>query len=122
MDRISLHRLVFYTHHGVHAAEKELGQVIEIDVDLRYPLHAAGHSDSLENTLNYAEAYRIIKETVTQVSYNLLEALAETLAERLLRSTIAHEVTLRVRKPLPPIGGPAAWAEIEITRSGIASQ
>ena len=83
-DRLILQNMIFYGYHGVFAAEKELGQRFEVDAELYLDLRQAGINDDLEATVNYAEVYTIIKELVEEREYNLLEALAEQIADTLL--------------------------------------
>ncbi|OUM98965.1 MAG: dihydroneopterin aldolase [Firmicutes bacterium ZCTH02-B6] len=115
-DRISLRNMVFYAYHGAYAVEHELGRRFEVDVDLFTDLRPAGSADELALTINYAEVYAIVKEIVEGGPHKLLETVAETVAARLLAALPAARVTVRVRKPHAPVGGPVDYAEIEITR------
>lgn len=116
-DIIRLNQMSFYGYHGVSAAEKETGRVFEVDCELEVDLAEAGHSDQLRDTIDYAEVHNIIKETVEGTAFSLLEALAQTLADKLLDSFPAYRVTLRVRKMSPPIAGQVKYIEVEITRN-----
>ncbi len=116
MDRLRLQNMVFYTYHGAFAAEKELGQRIEVDAELHLDLRAAGTSDDIETAPNYAEIYALVKEIVEEREFCLLEAIAETVAGELLAAYEIEAVTVRVRKPNPPVGGLMDCAEVELTR------
>ena len=115
-DRIRLQNMVFYTYDGVYAAEKELGQRLEVDVELHLDLAKPGTSDDPETTPNYAEVYTQIREIVEERTFSLLEAVAEAIAGELLAAHELRMVVVRVRKPNPPVGGLLDYAEIEITR------
>ncbi|MCC7491336.1 MAG: dihydroneopterin aldolase [Fimbriimonadaceae bacterium] len=114
-DHIRLLGMQFYAHHGVAPEERELGQRFEIDVDLERDLRAAGESDYLHATVNYATVYEQVAAAMTPPCL-LLEALAERIAGALLATSELRAVTVRVRKPGVPIGGLLACAEVEIRR------
>lgn len=115
-DIIRLNEMSFYGYHGVSAAEKETGRTFQVDCELEVDLAEAGHTDRLTDTIDYSEVHCIIKETVEGTAFSLLEALASTLADKLLDSFPAYRVTLRVRKMNPPIPGHVKNIEVEITR------
>ncbi|MEW6413280.1 MAG: dihydroneopterin aldolase [Candidatus Zixiibacteriota bacterium] len=115
-DIIRLSGLSFYGYHGATAAEKETGRVFEVDCELEVDLAEAGRSDHLSDTIDYRQAYDVIKETVEGRAYSLLEGLATSLATKLLESFPAYRVTLRVRKMNPPIPGQIKSIEVELTR------
>ncbi|HEX6971976.1 MAG TPA: dihydroneopterin aldolase [Limnochordia bacterium] len=117
-DRISVRNIAAYAYHGVHEAEKRMGQRFEVDVDLYLDLREAGQSDDLSRTVNYGEVYRLVHRTVVEQRYDLIEALAEAIAAALLASYARIEsVTVRVRKPHAPLGGVFDTVEVEITRA-----
>jgi dihydroneopterin aldolase len=49
-------------------------------------------------------------------SFKLLEALADAISVELLAAFAVDEVTVRVRKPAVQLGGPLAYAGVEIRR------
>ena len=115
-DRISLRNMVFYAYHGAYAVEHELGRRFEVDVDLYTDVRAASDSDELALTVNYADVYAVVKQIVEGGPHKLLETIAETVAARILAAFPAERVTVRVRKPHAPVGGPVDYVEVEITR------
>lgn len=115
-DVIRVCGMSFYGYHGVTAAEKETGRLYEIDCELEVDLADAGHSDELQDTIDYAEVYAIVKELAEGTAYALLEGLATALAIKILDSFPAYRVTLKVRKMTPPIAGHIKYIEVEITR------
>lgn len=118
MDVIRLKGLRFFGYHGVFEEEKRLGQEFMVDVEILTNTQHAGQSDNLETTVDYSKVYEIVKDEVEQQRYDLLEALAEHVAER-VRETfpVIHETVVRVRKPSAPLGGPMDYVEVEIRRS-----
>ena len=118
-DRLMLQNMIFYGYHGVFAAEKELGQRLEVDVELQLDLRAAGVNDDLEATINYVEVYTVVKEIVEERAFNLMEAVAEEIAGTLLGAYSLQEVCVRIRKPQPPVGGTMDSFTVEIRRQAV---
>lgn len=115
MDRISLRNMRVFTHIGCTHEERRVGQHLEIDFDAYLDL--AGARDRIDATLDYAAAYRAIRQAVEGHEANLVETIAERAAEAVLAMGV-REVVVRVRKPAPPIpGAHADWAEVEIRRA-----
>ena len=115
-DVIRLSGLSFSGYHGATAAEKETGRVFEVDCELDVDLAEAGRTDQLADTIDYRQAYDVIKETVEGRAFSLLEGLASHLAGKMLEVFPVYRVTLRVRKMNPPIPGQIESIEVELTR------
>ncbi|OLC54325.1 MAG: dihydroneopterin aldolase [Chloroflexi bacterium 13_1_40CM_4_68_4] len=108
----------FYARHGVHRDERELGQTYRVDVALTHDLAAAGRTDDLARTIDYGVVHRLVKEVVEGAPRNLVEAVAEAVADTLLAGTPARSVWVRVVKPHPPIAGADLDEEaVEIERT-----
>lgn len=103
MDKISLRGIDVYAHHGVHPAERELGQRFVIDTELWYDCTAAARSDRLEQALDYTRVHRLVSEATAHSSFQLIEALAGHLCTILLRELPLEKVEVTVQKPNPPI-------------------
>ena len=116
IDQIGLQGIVLFGHHGVHEEEKRLGQRFIVDVEMSRDLSVAGASDRLEDTVNYSDAYRIVKAVIEGPSRNLLEALAEEIAGSLLSQLLVDEARVRIGKPSVPIDGTLDQAWIEVVR------
>ena len=116
-DMILLEGMVFYGFHGVNLAERETGQRFLVDLDVTRDLRPAGLSDDIEDTVSYAHLYRLVKEVVEGPPRNLLETLAETIAQRVLDEHDVEAVRVRVKKPEAPIKGSVlAGAGVEVFR------
>ncbi len=116
-DKIRLASMSFYGYHGVSASERETGRMFEVDCELEVDLADAGHSDRLTDTIDYTKVYEVIKESLEDKAFSLLEAIAGQLASKLLDNFPVYSVTLRVRKLNPPIAGHIKYIEVELTRS-----
>jgi len=107
----------FYGYHGLFPEENKLGQRYVLDIELYLPLDKAGTTDSIEHTINYAEAYGLIKTIVEGETFKLIEALAERVALQLLQTyTSINEITVRVLKPHPPVAMFFDGVSVEIHR------
>ena len=115
-DVIHLRGLEFYAYHGVLPEEHVLGQRFLIDLDLYLDLSKAGSSDRVEDTIHYGEVYQVIKACVTGESHQLLEHLAEDIAQRVLMKFSATSVRVEVHKPQAPIPGIFRDVSVEIWR------
>lgn len=118
MDRIRLNGMVFYGYHGVLPEERALGQRFVVDVEVFTDLRRAGASDDLADTINYSQVYATAREIVTGPARQLIEAVAEHIATRVLAEhTAAERVVVRIRKPEVPIPGSVlASSEVRIER------
>jgi dihydroneopterin aldolase len=116
-DRIRLHNISLYGCHGVSAAEQQVGRPFEVDVELVLDLGAAAETDDLGATVDYAAICEVVRTVHEAGPYRLLEAMAGRIAKEIVGSFPVQEVTVRVRKPHPPVGGVVGAAEVEITRS-----
>ena len=115
-DRILLHEMAFYAYHGVNPEEQAHGQVFIVAVEVEADLHRAGHTDAINDSLDYRDLYARIRQVVSEERYRLLEAVAEAVAHRLLELERVQAVTVQVRKPHVKLGGPLAYAAVEVTR------
>ena len=106
MDRIFLRGMRFMACHGVLPHEREVPQPFEVDVELGLDLRSAGESDDLDDTVNYAEVYDVVSTVLTVTRKYLIEALAEEIADDLLRDFDSLRwVRVTVHKPAAPIDG-----------------
>ena len=104
--------MAFYGFHGTDPNESKLGGRFYVDAVLVADLSTAGQSDRLEDTVNYEQVYRIIRDHVEGQRFNLLEALAQKIA--------VAKVTVRVRKPAVPLKGILDYTQVEVVRQRAA--
>lgn len=117
MDKIIMKNLSFYGYHGVMAEEKVLGQKFFIDVMLDVDVKKAGESDSVEDTVSYADVFEVVKKHAQVKRYHLLEALAEHISMDVLATfDKVHAVEVEVRKPEAPVNGVFDYFGVSIRR------
>lgn len=117
LDKIYLNQLQFYGFHGLMPEEKRLGQRFLVDVILYTDLRKAGQTDDMLDSIHYGEAYEMVKRIVEGESKNLIEAVAEDIANTLLSGfNLLNACTVKVIKPDPPIPGHYESVAVEVYR------
>ena len=117
MDRIILRDLAFFAYHGVYQEEASLGQRFYFDLDIYLDLRTAGKSDNENDTVRYDHIAKRVETLVINQRFHLIEALAEAVAQDLLKHMNKIEaVRVKVRKPEAPIPAIVKDIAVEITR------
>ena len=118
MDYIHVRDMQFFGYHGVLREETVLGQRFRASVSLAVDMKKAGETDNLEHTVSYVGVYDICKEVIEGKPYKLIEAVAETIASRILSQYEGQVMGCRVEiiKPDPPIPGHYKEVAVEIVR------
>ena len=113
---IRIRNAKFYAHHGVLDAERANGGLFEIDAELTCDVTEAEMEDSLKKTMDYEKVYAFIKEIVSGKKFYLIESLAARISRSLIANfSMVQKVTVKVRKPSPPLGGVVDHVEVEHT-------
>lgn len=101
MFTINLHNLIFNSFHGVHEEETILGNEFEVNASLTFV--SDDKITTLDQTINYAVVYEIIKQRMQQAT-PLLETLVQDMVEE-IRSfdNRIKSVSVSVEKKNPPI-------------------
>jgi dihydroneopterin aldolase len=115
---IDISGLSLFTHVGVTAAEREVGQRLLLDLRLDLGESDATVTDRLEDTVDYAEVCDTANLVAQQRSYKTLERLCAAIADRLLDRYGAHAVWVKAAKPEPPLALPVAEVSVEVWREG----
>jgi dihydroneopterin aldolase len=108
--------LSLYTHMGVTAAEREVGQRLVLDLRLEVGEADATVTDMIEDTVDYGEVCNVASLVAQQRSYRTLERLCAAVADRLLADFAAEEVWVKAAKPEPPIPLPVEQVSVEVWR------
>jgi len=117
MDKILLRNMKFFAYHGVLPEEQANGQNFYVDVEMILDLKKAGNSDALEDSVDYSGVYALVRDTVENNKFRLIEKLAHGISREIMsRYEKIVQITIRVRKPEAPIDGQLDYAEVEITR------
>lgn len=116
MDKITARGMRFYGCHGVLPEEKQNPQPFIVDLELSLDLGKACRSDRLEDTVDYGAVFKCVQEIVEGRSFNLLEALAQAIADRLLADFTLNVVKVTVKKPQAPVEGDFKYFSVIIER------
>ena len=114
---IKIQGATFYAFHGVAGGEQDLGGKYEVDMEAYFDFKEATNKDLLEETLDYVRAYDIIKDTVCQYKFMLVETVCYNIVELLFEEfPYVERLQVRVRKYSPPLKGVVNFVEAEIIR------
>ena len=117
MGIIKLKNMQFYGYHGVYEHEKKLGTPFEVDVEVTSPFSEAASTDDINLTVNYDQIFKLVEDFVVKTRYNLIETLANKIADKILEDYDIHKVIVRVRKPKVQIKGILDTVEVETKKS-----
>lgn len=110
-----MHNCAFFARHGVHDEEETLGQRFYVDAALTVDPGDALVNDSIENTVNYGEAFLLIEEIITGKRRYLIEALALEVAKAICtRFEQVRHAEITVRKPNAPVPGILDHVEVTV--------
>src|ERR1700755_2165545 len=113
---IEITGLSLYTHHGVSEAEREVGQRLVIDLRLDVGETDATVTDSIRDTVDYAEVCQLVALVAQQRSHKTLERLCSTIADRLLADYDLEGVWVKATTPEPPIALSVEEVSVEVWR------
>ncbi|MBO4401660.1 MAG: dihydroneopterin aldolase [Selenomonadaceae bacterium] len=116
-DKVIITGIEIFGRHGVGELERRRGQVFKIDVEMDLDLVKAGFSDDIKDTVDYAEVIYDIDRIVSGPPRNLIETVAEEIAETLLKSFRRLErIKVTVHKPNAQLPVKYADAAVSIVR------
>lgn len=117
MDIIRIDNLEVYAYHGAYDEEKEKGQYFYVNAELYTNTRKAGMNDDLDASTNYGTVCNFIHDFMTKHTYDLIETVAEQLAQALLLEfKLVKSVLLEIRKPHAPIEREFESVSVEIER------
>jgi 7,8-dihydroneopterin aldolase/epimerase/oxygenase len=98
-DRVFIEQLAVEAHIGVHDWEQAIRQPLFIDVEIATCTRQAAATDNLAFALDYFTLSERLRTRAQTARFQLLETLAEQLAEDLLEHFHLPWVRLRLHKP-----------------------
>ena len=115
--KIELKAMKFYAYHGVMPQETKVGNHFVVNLTLMAPLEKAVMSDCLDDTINYAAVYAVVKQEM-----EIPSKLLEHAAGRILFALKEHfpeltAVDLKLSKLNPPFGGDIYSASILLSET-----
>lgn len=116
MDRVGLHGLKVRGNHGVFQHERENGQVFVIDLVMGLDTSSAAAGDDLDRTVHYGVVAEEVAAVVAGEPVDLIETLAQRIADTCLGHEAVQEVEVTVHKPEAPIRVPFDDVTVTIIR------
>jgi dihydroneopterin aldolase len=117
LDRIAVRGLTATGHHGVFDFEKREGQTFVVDVVLGVDTREAAATDDLARTINYAEVAADVIALIQGQPVDLIETLAQQVADACLARDGVQAVEVTVHKPEAPVGVAFGDVMVTITRT-----
>lgn len=116
MGIIEIEGMEFYSFHGHFASEQIVGNRFLVDLTIKTNCSKAAKSDDLSDTLDYQQAYLIVKEEMAIIAH-LLEHVADRILSRFHReyTTIEH-IKVKISKLNPPMGGQIEKVSVTMER------
>ncbi len=99
MDIIFLRDMRIEAVIGIWEWERKIRQTIAIDLEMAADIRRAAETDSVEDTLDYKAVAKRVQSFVTESSFQLVETLAERIAQLILEEFGVTWVRVRVNKP-----------------------
>ena len=115
LDRLSVTGIEAFGHHGVFEHERRDGQVFTVDLVLGLDTTTAAESDALGDTVDYGGLVGRVRAAVETDPVNLIERLAERIAEVCLADDRVEWTEVTVHKPHAPID--ATFTDVALTIS-----
>jgi dihydroneopterin aldolase len=113
-DRIEVKGIRAFGYHGVLPHERTDGQEFIVDLDVEANFDASVASGEVGDTVNYAELAQIAHDAIVGSAFNLIEKLADVIANNCLEVSGVHRVCVTVHKPSAPIAVP--FEDVSVTR------
>lgn len=112
-DRITLRGVAARGRHGWFPHEREAGQQFRVDLCLGVDTSKAAVSDDLADTVDYGALAERVADVVAGEPVNLIETLAQRIADVCLDDALIREVEVTVHKPEAPM--PVPFDDVTVT-------
>jgi dihydroneopterin aldolase len=98
-DTIFLHDLRVETIVGIWDWERKIRQTVSIDLEMGADIRRAAETDSIDDTLNYKDVAKRVRQFVADSEFQLVETMAEKVAEVVLAEFELPWIDVRINKP-----------------------
>jgi dihydroneopterin aldolase len=113
-DRIVLTGVRAFGYHGVLPHERTDGQEFIIDIEVTTNFDVCATSDAVTDTVNYAQLAQAAHDAIVGPAFNLIEKLADVIAQDCLQIPGVESVCVTVHKPSAPID--VAFDDVSVVR------
>ena len=115
-DELAILGVECFAHHGVFDFERREGQTFVIDLALGVDTRVAAASDDLRDTVDYGSLVGSVKAAVEKDPVDLIENLAQRIADVCLLDSRVEWARVTVHKPDAPIDATFSDVALTITR------
>lgn len=112
-DQITITGLEVIAHHGVLETERRHGQLFVVDLVLELDTVAAAAEDRLELSVDYGVVAQQVHDAVAGDPVDLIETLAQRVADVCLRFPVVGSARVTVHKPAAPLA--VAFSDVAVT-------
>ena len=98
-DTIFFHELKVETIIGIWDWERKIRQTVSIDLEMGADIRRAAETDNIDDTLNYKAVAKRVQQFVADSEFQLVETMAEKIAELVLQEFEIPWIQVRVSKP-----------------------
>ena len=112
-DELAIVGLECFGHHGVFEHERREGQTFLVDLVLGLDTASAAASDDLSQAVDYGSLAMSVKAAVESDPVDLIETVAQRIADLCLLETRVQWVRVTVHKPDAPI--PTTFSDVALT-------
>ena len=116
-DQLAITGIETYAHHGVFDFERAEGQQFVIDLNLGLDTRPAAETDDLSATVDYGSLVADVKKAVESDPVDLIETLAQRIADVCMSRAALEWVEVTVHKPDAPIEATFTDVALTIKRS-----
>lgn len=120
VDEITITGIRAFGYHGVYPDEKRDGQEFVVDAQLMLSTARAAETDDVADTVHYGELAEAIAAIVAGDPVDLIETLANRIAEAVLAHDLVQMTRITVHKPSAPIAVPFADVAVTVNRTRAA--
>ena len=99
MDKVFIKGLEVEGIIGIFQWEREVRQVISVDIEMEFDNKKAAESDSIEDALNYKKVGKRVTAFIQKSKFKLVESLAENIAKIILKEFPIEKVKVTLSKP-----------------------
>lgn len=116
-DELTVSGIHCHAHHGVFDFEREQGQPFVVDLTLGLDTRPAATTDDLHATVDYGSLVGSVKAAVETDPVDLIETLAQRIADVCLLDDRVEWCRVTVHKPNAPIEATFSDVALTITRN-----
>lgn len=111
---VCIDNMRFRARHGVMPQEQDTGGTFEVSMRIGYPFAASLDTDDVNDTINYANVYELVKKEMQQPSH-LIEHVVGRITKKLFAEFPSiTSVDIKLKKINPPMGADCDGVYVEI--------